>query len=61
MELHEGLKTLGEGKATTYSYDAPDAGLLEWFPSPYANPELNPCGCTGTLHISCPEFTCSVL
>lgn len=58
MNLHEGLKTLGEGTATSYRYDGPDAGLLEWFPSPFANQTANPRGCTGTLHIVCPEFTC---
>ena len=58
MKLHEGLKSLGGGKSTSYIYDAPDAGLLEAFPSPFACKELNPAGCTGTLHIECPEFTC---
>ena len=58
MNLHEGLKSLGEGTATSYRYDSPDAGLLEWFPSPFANRTANPSGCTGTLHIVCPEFTC---
>lgn len=57
MELHENLKSLGE-KKTGYSYDRPDAGLLEAFPSPFALPERNPCGAVGTLHIVCPEFTC---
>ena len=37
MELHENLKSLGEQK-TAYSYDKPDAGLLEAFPSPFALP-----------------------
>ena len=57
MELHENLKALGD-KKTGYSYDRPDAGLLEAFPSPFALPERNPCGAVGTLHIVCPEFTC---
>ena len=57
MELHENLKALGD-KKTSYSYDRPDAGLLEAFPSPFALPERNPCGAVGTLHIVCPEFTC---
>jgi 7-cyano-7-deazaguanine reductase len=58
MDLHAHLKTLGEGQKTSYRYDAPDAGLLESFPSPFASSEMNPCGCTGTLNIVCPEFTC---
>jgi 7-cyano-7-deazaguanine reductase len=57
MELHENLKSLGESK-TRYSYDRPDPGLLESFPSPFALPERNPCGAVGTIHIVCPEFTC---
>ncbi|MHB8123050.1 MAG: preQ(1) synthase [Desulfuromonadaceae bacterium] len=57
MELHDQLKSLGAG-ATAYSYDKPDAGLLEAFPSPFARKELNPAGAVGTLHIECPEFTC---
>ena len=57
MELHDQLKSLGTG-ATAYSYDKPDAGLLEAFPSPFARRELNPAGAVGTLHIECPEFTC---
>lgn len=58
MNLHKGLKSLGQSTGTDYRYDQPDAGLLECFPSPYASQELNPCGCTGTLLITCPEFTC---
>lgn len=58
MGLHEKLKSLGQGKATNYAYDMPDAGLLEAFPSPFNSATLNPAGCTGTLHIECPEFTC---
>ncbi len=57
MELHDQLKSLGAG-GTAYSYDKPDAGLLEAFPSPFARRELNPAGAVGTLHIECPEFTC---
>src|SRR5512138_442947 len=57
MELHENLISLGE-KKTVYSYDKPDAGLLEAFPNPFALPERNPCGAVGTIHIVCPEFTC---
>ena len=58
MNLHDQLKSLGNSTATVYRYDAPDAGLLEAFPSPFAREELNPCACIGTLHIECPEFTC---
>jgi 7-cyano-7-deazaguanine reductase len=57
MKLHENLKALGNA-ATIYRYDNPDASLLESFPSPFANPETNPAGATGTIHIECPEFTC---
>lgn len=57
MELHNQLNSLGSG-STCYSYDKPDAALLEAFPSPFALPEMNPVGAVGTLHIECPEFTC---
>ena len=57
MELHDQLNSLGSG-VTSYSYDKPEAGLLESFPSPFALAELNPAGAVGTLHIECPEFTC---
>ena len=57
MNLHENLKSLGKEK-TAYSYDKPDPGLLESFPSPFALPECNPCEAVGTIHIRCPEFTC---
>jgi 7-cyano-7-deazaguanine reductase len=57
MKLHDKLKSLGSG-STAYSYDKPDAELLEAFPSPFAQSDLNPAGATGTLHIECPEFTC---
>jgi 7-cyano-7-deazaguanine reductase len=56
MGLHENLKSLGSG-ATAYRYDQPDAALLEAFPSPFAQAEMNPAGAVGTLHIECPEFT----
>ena len=56
MELHENLKSLGQG-ATHYRYDKPDAGLLESFSNPFAMPERNPAGAVGTVHIECPEFT----
>jgi 7-cyano-7-deazaguanine reductase len=56
MALHENLKSLGAG-ATAYCYDQPDAALLESFPSPFAQADMNPAGAVGTLHIECPEFT----
>lgn len=56
MKLHENLKSLGEG-STSYTYDRPDPAVLEWFPSPFAIPEMNPAGVTGKIHIVCPEFT----
>ena len=58
MDLHNNLKALGESQGTRYSYDKPAPELLEAFPSPFANSEINPCNCAGTLHIVCPEFTC---
>src|SRR5512137_1008896 len=57
MELHENLRSLGEGK-TSYRYDLPSPELLEAFPSPFSLPERNPAGAVGTIHIECPEFTC---
>ena len=57
MSLHENLKSLGAG-ATAYRYDQPDPALLESFPSPFAQADMNPAGAVGTLHIECPEFTC---
>jgi 7-cyano-7-deazaguanine reductase len=57
MALHENLKSLG-AVATAYRYDRPDAGLLESFPSPFAQADMNPAKAVGTLHIECPEFTC---
>ena len=56
MRLHENLKSLGEG-STRYTYDRPDPAVLEWFPSPFAIPEMNPAGVIGKIHIVCPEFT----
>ncbi len=38
------------GQSTTYSYDKPDASLLDTFPSPFLCIE-------GTVHIEAPEFT----
>lgn len=55
-ELHEHVVALGDGK-TRYNYDKPDATLLERFPSPFGTEEMNPAGVTGSLNITCPEFT----
>ena len=55
-DLHDHVIALGEGK-TRYNYDKPDSTLLEKFPSPFSIQELNPAGVTGTLNITCPEFT----
>jgi len=57
MSDQSNLKALRMG-STKYRYDQPDASLLEAFPSPFANPEANPAGAVGTIHIECPEFTC---
>ncbi len=54
--IHNNLKSLGEG-STTYRYDTPDFTTLEWFPSPFSLPQMNPAGVSGSLHIVCPEFT----
>ena len=51
------LKALHAGD-TQYSYDHPQAELLEAFPSPFSLPDRNPAGAVGTIHIECPEFTC---
>ncbi len=56
MSSLEELKSLRLGK-TEYKYDRPDATLLEAFNSPFADPEANPAGVVGTIHIECPEFT----
>ena len=48
-DLAKDLKALGSG--TDYSYDKPDAGLLEHFPCPFI------VGAEGTVHIEAPEFT----
>lgn len=45
------------GQPTAYVYDNPDASVLEWFPSPFADPAQNRHGVLGTLHIEAPEFT----
>lgn len=54
--LHDGVKALGDGK-TRYQYDKPDASLLEKFPNPFADKEMNPCEAEGSVNITCPEFT----
>lgn len=56
MDLHNSLKSLGEG-TTAYRYDHPDPSLLESFPNPFSLPDLNPVGAIGTIHIESPEFT----
>ena len=50
------LSHLGSNQ-TPYRYDAPDRSVLEFFPNPFADPEKNPHGVKGTLHIEAPEFT----
>lgn len=54
--LHDHVRALGEGQ-TRYSYDKPDASLLEKFPSPFSITDLNPVGVTGSLSIVSSEFT----
>lgn len=54
--LHEDLKALGEGQ-TRYAYDGADASLLERFPNPQANTELNPFAAELVVEITAPEFT----
>ena len=56
MNLHDKLNALGSQR-TDYRYDQPDAALLERFPNPYAEATINPHGVTGSLNITCPEFT----
>ncbi|MBF0170101.1 MAG: NADPH-dependent 7-cyano-7-deazaguanine reductase QueF [Nitrospinae bacterium] len=51
-----GLKALGAG-TTRYAYDRPDAGLLEAFANPFADPSRNRAGVDGTVRIEAPEFT----
>jgi 7-cyano-7-deazaguanine reductase len=45
------------GSETSYNFDAPDPSLLESFPSPAVDRELNPAGAPLSLHIEAPEFT----
>ena len=56
QELHANIKKLGEN-ATVYVYDAPDHTLLEAFPNPFSMANHNPMDVTGTINITCPEFT----
>lgn len=53
--LAKDLKALGSG-FTRYTYEAPDATLLERFQSPFSL-EMNRNGVKGTLLIVCPEYT----
>jgi 7-cyano-7-deazaguanine reductase len=57
-DLAKGLKTLGDGK-TRYSYDKPDASLLERFRNPLERDAVGVANhlMTGTVKIVCPEFT----
>lgn len=55
-DLHKDLKSLGSG-STVYSFDKPDASLLEKFLSPSADPERNPSGAEMNLHIETNEFS----
>ena len=55
-ELHKDLKTLGEGN-TTYNFDKPDPSILEKFPSPFNQAEMNDCAATGTINIKTAEFS----
>jgi 7-cyano-7-deazaguanine reductase len=54
------LKALGasaEANNGSYNYDKPDASVLEHFPSPAADKQMNKAGAPLTLHIEIPEFT----
>lgn len=54
--LAANVKALGEGQ-TRYAYDKPDASLLEAFPNPAADENLNPARGGMDVHIEAPEFT----
>ncbi len=53
-----GLKALGQNsKVDLDLFNGPHPHLLEAFPSPYANADLNRVGAEGEVHIVAPEFT----
>ena len=54
--LADAVQALGQG-TTRYSYDKPDASLLEAFPHPGADVNLNPAQGEMEIHIEAPEFT----
>lgn len=54
-DLSEHLSALGSD--TKYSYDKPDALLLERFPAPSDDAGANPGGLLQSILITCPEFT----
>lgn len=56
MQPHEHLEALGSA-GTTYTYDKPDANLLESFPAPSADRVLNPVRAEQMISIRAPEFT----
>ena len=56
-KLHDDLASLGNSAVTNYSYDKPDAKLLEKFPNPFDIPAINQNCVEGTLKIVAPEFT----
>jgi 7-cyano-7-deazaguanine reductase len=45
------------GSRSPFVYDNPDLSILEWVPSPFADPELNRNGVSGTVHLETSEFT----
>ena len=55
MTAHE-LEQLG--KKTVYSYDNPNAKILEWVPNSFADKKQNRNNVAGSIHIEAPEFTC---
>lgn len=59
-DLKKNLKALGksaEANRGQYRFDRPDPSLLEKFPSPASEKDLNSSGAALTLHIEVPEFT----
>jgi 7-cyano-7-deazaguanine reductase len=58
MELHKELKALGVSASNNnYEYNKPAPKLLERFPSPYAQNEMNPKGVEGFVEIKTSEFS----